>query len=76
LKHGHRSDYLDNHYPPLNLLIAHFKYTELSKIIEDDEETRRWWRLADRTHKSCDMSRKEIPWWTDVEEVFRFEGGS
>jgi hypothetical protein len=66
-------DYSINHYPPLNLLIANFKYTGSDfekdmKAIGDDEETQRWWRLTDSMQESfndgASGSGKEIPWWT------------
>ncbi|KIK37008.1 hypothetical protein CY34DRAFT_810786 [Suillus luteus UH-Slu-Lm8-n1] len=85
LERYHIVDYSINHYPPLNLLIANFKYTGSDfekdmKAIGDDEEMQRWWRLKDSMQESfndgASGSGKEIPWWTDVEEVFRFEGGS
>ncbi|KAG1856682.1 hypothetical protein DFJ58DRAFT_913638 [Suillus subalutaceus] len=43
---------IKNHYPPLNLLIANFKYTgsdfeKNMKAIGDEEETQRWWKLTD-----------------------------
>ncbi|KAI5987530.1 hypothetical protein EDD15DRAFT_2532035 [Pisolithus albus] len=81
----HVSDYSINHYPPLQLLIATFKYTGDDyetdmKAVGEDEETRNWWEITDRMQESFNDgaigSGKEIPWWTDVDEVFRFEGGS
>ncbi|KAF9234483.1 hypothetical protein BU15DRAFT_89960 [Melanogaster broomeanus] len=78
-------DYSINHYPPLQLLIATFKYTgddyeRDMKAVGEDEETQRWWKLTDAMQESFNEgamgSGMEIPWWTDVEEVFRFEGGS
>ncbi|KAI6037000.1 hypothetical protein BKA83DRAFT_4170602 [Pisolithus microcarpus] len=81
----HISDYSISHYPPLQLLIATFKYTgddyeKDMKTIGEDEETRKWWEITDRMQESFNDgatgSGKEIPWWTDVDEVFRFEGGS
>lgn len=85
IRRYHIVDYSINHYPQLNLLIANFKYTGSDfekdmKAIGDDEETQRWWRLTDSMQESFNDgapgSGKDIPWWTDVEEVFRFEGGS
>ncbi|KIM57096.1 hypothetical protein SCLCIDRAFT_131372 [Scleroderma citrinum Foug A] len=79
------SDYSINHYPPLQLLIATFKYTgddfEMDmEAMKEDEETQRWWKVTDEMQESFNEgatgSGKEIPWWTDVEEVFRFEGGT
>ncbi|KAH7928185.1 rhamnose mutarotase [Leucogyrophana mollusca] len=79
----HITDYSINHYPPLQLLIATFKYTGNDferdmKAIGEDEETQRWWKLTDGMQESfnegAEGSGKEIPWWKDVEEVFRFEG--
>ena len=66
-------DYSINHYPPLNLLIANFKYVGSDfekdmKAIGDDEETQRWWRLTDRMQESFNDgatgSGKAVPWWT------------
>ncbi|KAG2360444.1 rhamnose mutarotase [Suillus spraguei] len=63
----HIVDYSINHYP------------QRYEAIGDDKETQRWWRLTDSMQESfndgASGSGKEIPWWTDVEEVFRFEGG-
>ncbi|KAL4065216.1 rhamnose mutarotase [Scleroderma citrinum] len=81
----HISDYSINHYPPLQLLIATFKYNgddfeRDMKAIGEDEETQKWWEVTDKMQESFNEgatgSGKEIPWWTDVEEVFRFEGGT
>lgn len=69
----HISDYSISHYPPLQLLIATFKYTgddyeKDMKAIGEDEETRKWWEITDRMQESFNDgatgSGKEIPWWT------------
>jgi L-rhamnose mutarotase len=73
LRRYHIVDYSINHYPPLNLLIANFKYVGSDfekdmKAIGEDEETQRWWRLTDRMQESLNDgatgSGKAIPWWT------------
>ncbi|KAI0345058.1 rhamnose mutarotase [Trametopsis cervina] len=77
------ADYSINYYKPLQLLIATFKYTgsDLEKDMADiaaDPETQRWWELTDRMQESFQEgatgSGGSVPWWTDVPEVFRFEG--
>ncbi|EGN96290.1 hypothetical protein SERLA73DRAFT_185964 [Serpula lacrymans var. lacrymans S7.3] len=83
LARHHIVDYSINHYPPLQLLIATFKYTgndyekDMAEVGED-EETQRWWKLTDGMQESfndgAEGSGKEIPWWAEVEEVFRFDG--
>ncbi|KAI6124012.1 hypothetical protein EDD16DRAFT_1563930 [Pisolithus croceorrhizus] len=69
----HISDYSISHYPPLQLLIATFKYTgddyeKDMEAIREDEETRKWWEITDRMQESFNDgatgSGKEIPWWT------------
>ncbi|KAI0792748.1 rhamnose mutarotase [Abortiporus biennis] len=81
----HIVDYSIHYYPPLQLLIATFKYTGSDyeadmKGIAEDEETRRWWKLTDGMQESfvggATESGGEIPWWQELEEVFRFEGAS
>ncbi|KAH7914075.1 rhamnose mutarotase [Hygrophoropsis aurantiaca] len=80
LRRHNITDYSINHYPPLQLLIATFKYTGNDydadmKAIGDDPETQRWWKLTDGMQESFNEgavgSGKDIPWWTEVEEVFR-----
>ncbi|OSX64874.1 hypothetical protein POSPLADRAFT_1166961 [Postia placenta MAD-698-R-SB12] len=83
LARHHIADYLIHYYPPLHLLIAHFKYTGDDfdadmKMMAEDEETRRWWAITDKMQESfvegAEGSGGELPWWLDLEEVFRFEG--
>ncbi|KAH7890040.1 hypothetical protein F5I97DRAFT_1849786 [Phlebopus sp. FC_14] len=83
LARHHIIDYSINHYPPLQLLIATFKYTgddyeKDMKALGEDEETQRWWKVTDGMQESFNEdatgSGKDVPWWTDVAEVFRFEG--
>jgi len=83
LEQAHIIDYSIHHYPPLQLLIAHFKYTgddfegDMKKVAKDPE-TQRWWELTDGMQESfvehASGSGKDIPWWQELEEVFRFEG--
>ncbi|KAI6123226.1 hypothetical protein EDD16DRAFT_1567727, partial [Pisolithus croceorrhizus] len=69
----HITDYSISHYPPLQLLIATFKYTgddfeRDMEAIGEDEETRKWWEITDRMQESFNDgaygSGKEISWWT------------
>ncbi|KAF5349504.1 hypothetical protein D9756_009005 [Leucocoprinus leucothites] len=72
LKRAHITDYSINHYPPLQLLIATFKYTgndyaaDMAKVAEDPE-TQKWWALTDGMQESfvdgATGSGKDIPWW-------------
>jgi len=81
-RHG-IADYSIHYYPPMHLLIANFKYTgndfetDMQKMGED-EETRRWWALTDKMQESfvdgAEGSGGKLPWWLDLEEVFRFDG--
>ncbi|KAF8914764.1 rhamnose mutarotase [Mucidula mucida] len=83
LERAHIVDYSINYYPPLDLLIATMKYTgtdyegDMAKVAEDPE-TQRWWKMTDGMQESfvdgATGSGGEIPWWANVEEVFRFEG--
>ncbi|KIJ63276.1 hypothetical protein HYDPIDRAFT_113245, partial [Hydnomerulius pinastri MD-312] len=84
LRKHHVEDYSINHYPPLQLLIATFKYTGDNyeadmKAIGEDKKTQEWWTVTDPMQESFNEgatgSGRDIPWWTEVEEVFRFEGG-
>ncbi|KAF5379919.1 hypothetical protein D9757_007235 [Collybiopsis confluens] len=85
LERAHIVDYSINHYPPLQLLIATMKYVgddydaDMKKVAEDPE-TQKWWAATDGMQESfatgATGSGKDIPWWTEVEEVFRFEGTS
>ncbi|EPQ58662.1 rhamnose mutarotase [Gloeophyllum trabeum ATCC 11539] len=83
LQRHHIADYSIYHYPPLNLLVATFKYTgeDYAKDmagIAADPETQRWWKVTDGMQESFNEgatgSAGEVPWWTELEEVFRFEG--
>ncbi|KAI0320327.1 rhamnose mutarotase [Amylostereum chailletii] len=80
---AHIVDYSIFHYPPLNLLIATFKYVgdDWEKDAAEnakDEDTRKWWAMTDGMQESfvegATGSGGEVPWWQAVEEVFRFEG--
>lgn len=72
LKRAHITDYSIHHYPPLQLLIATFKYTgdnydaDMRKVAEDPE-TQRWWQLTDGMQESfvdgATGSGKAVPWW-------------
>ncbi|KAL0947599.1 hypothetical protein HGRIS_013688 [Hohenbuehelia grisea] len=85
LERHHVVDYSIHYYPPLQLLIANFKYTgsnyeeDMTKIGEDPE-TQKWWEVTDGMQESfvegATGSGKEVPWWTELEEVFRFEGNA
>lgn len=83
LQRHHIADYSIHHYPPLNLLVATFKYTgeDYAKDmagIAADPETQRWWKVTDGMQESFNEGARgsagEVPWWTELEEVFRFEG--
>ncbi|TCD70611.1 hypothetical protein EIP91_002641 [Steccherinum ochraceum] len=83
LKRHHIVDYSIHYYPPLQLLIAHFKYNGSDfdadmKGIAADPETQRWWTVTDGMQESFEVgatgSAGEVPWWTSLEEVFRLEG--
>lgn len=85
LERHHIADYSIHYYPPLQLLIANFKYTGSDfeadmKGISEDPETQRWWEVTDGMQESFQTgatgSGRDIPWWTELEEVFRFEGSS
>ncbi|EIW85539.1 rhamnose mutarotase [Coniophora puteana RWD-64-598 SS2] len=77
------ADYSIHYFPPLHLLIATFKYTGTGydkdmKAIGEDPITQEWWKVTDMMQESFNDgatgSGKDIPWWTEVEEVFRMEG--
>ncbi|KAJ3930867.1 MAG: rhamnose mutarotase [Lentinula lateritia] len=85
LERAHIVDYSINHYPPLQLLIATMKYTGVDyeadmKLVAEDPETQKWWAVTDGMQESfvegAQGSGTDMPWWTEVEEVFRFEGKS
>ncbi|KAF5318163.1 hypothetical protein D9619_012236 [Psilocybe cf. subviscida] len=80
---AHIVDYSIHYYEPLQLLVAHFKYVGDDyaadmKTISEDAETQRWWKLTDGMQESFNVgaegSGKDVPWWTDLPEVFRFDG--
>lgn len=72
LERAHVVDYSINYYPPLDLLIATFKYTgsdyegDMAKVAEDPE-TQRWWKMTDGMQESlvpgATGSGGDIPWW-------------
>jgi L-rhamnose mutarotase len=82
LRRAHITDYSIYHYPPLQLLIATFKYTgqdyaaDMAKVAEDPE-TQKWWELTDGMQESfvdgATGSGNEIPWWqVNVFSSYRF----
>ncbi|KAF8162772.1 rhamnose mutarotase [Crassisporium funariophilum] len=83
IERAHMIDYSIHHFPPLQLLIATFKYTgddfdaDMKKVAEDPE-TQRWWKLTDGMQESfvegAEGSGRDVPWWITVPEVFRFDG--
>ncbi|KAF5368596.1 hypothetical protein D9758_002178 [Tetrapyrgos nigripes] len=83
LERAHIVDYSIHYYRPIQLLIATMKYTgtdyeaDMKKVAEDPE-TQKWWAVTDGMQESfvegAQGSGKEVPWWTELEEVFRFEG--
>ncbi|ETW85349.1 hypothetical protein HETIRDRAFT_448476 [Heterobasidion irregulare TC 32-1] len=83
IERAHIVDYSIHYYSPLHLLIANFKYVgndyeKDMKSVADDPDTQRWWKLTDGMQESfiegATGSGKDIPWWQELEEVFRFEG--
>lgn len=73
LERAHITDYSIHHCPPLQLLIATFKYTGSDyegdmKKVSEDSETQRWWTVTDGMQESfvdgAEGSGKDIPWWT------------
>ncbi|KAK1217502.1 hypothetical protein PQX77_019853 [Marasmius sp. AFHP31] len=83
LERAHIVDYSIHYYRPLQLLIANMKYTgtdyeaDMKKVAEDPE-TQKWWKVTDGMQESfeegAEGSGKETPWWTELDEVFRYEG--
>ncbi|TFK58563.1 rhamnose mutarotase [Pluteus cervinus] len=83
LERAHIVDYSIHYHQPLRLLVAHFKYigddyeADMRKMGEDPE-TRRWWDITDGMQESfvegAQGSGSSVPWWKDLEEVFRFDG--
>ncbi|KAJ6531247.1 rhamnose mutarotase [Mycena capillaripes] len=83
LERAHVTDYSIHYYAPLQLLIANFKYTGSDyeadmKKVGEDPETQRWWKVTDVMQETlvdgAEGSGKDIPWWAEAEEVFRFDG--
>ena len=72
LRKAHVTDYSIHHYPPLQLLIATFKYTgsdyaaDMAKVAEDPG-TQKWWAVTDGMQESfvegATGSGADIPWW-------------
>lgn len=82
LTRHHITDYSIHHYPPLQLLVATFKYTgdDYDKdmaAIAADQETQRWWKLTDGMQESFNEgatgSGGDVPWWA---VSGRYEGWS
>jgi len=71
-----------HYYPSLDLLTATFKYTgdyeKDMQGIAEDKGTQRWWKVTDGMQESLDEGAKgsggEVPWWTELEEIVRFQG--
>ena len=72
LERHHIVDYSIHYYPPLQLLIANFKYTGSDydadmRGIAADPETQRWWKVTDHMQESlvdgATGSGGAIPWW-------------
>jgi len=83
LGRAHIVDYSIHHHAPLQLLIANFKYTGEDyeadmKQMAEDPETQRWWVLTGGMQESFNEgatgSGNDVPWWTTLPEIFRFEG--
>ncbi|KAL8292801.1 hypothetical protein RQP46_001413 [Phenoliferia psychrophenolica] len=83
LDRAHFTDYSIHHDPIHNLLIATFKYVGVDwdgdmEAVAADAETRRWWALTDSMQMSlvegATKSGGPVPWWLNLQEVFRFEG--
>ncbi|TBU24826.1 rhamnose mutarotase [Dichomitus squalens] len=83
LERHHIVDYSIHYYPPLQLLVANFKYVGTDYDadmggIAQDRDTRVWWKVTDRMQESfvpgATGSEGPVPWWQELEEVFRFEG--
>ena len=73
LERQHIIDYSIHYYPPLQLLIANFKYngTDYDKDMQgiaEDPETQRWWKVTDGMQASFNEgatgSGQKVPWWT------------
>ena len=72
LERHHIIDYSIHYYPPLQLLIANFKYVGEDydadmRGIGEDPETQRWWKVTDGMQESfvegATGSGGTIPWW-------------
>ncbi|TRM59812.1 rhamnose mutarotase [Schizophyllum amplum] len=84
LERAHVVDYSIYYHAPMKLLIATMKYTGddyegiWRRWVAADPETQRWWKVTDGMQESLNEgatgSGKDVPWWTEVPEVFRFEG--
>ena len=73
------ADYSIHYYPPLQLLIANFKYVGEDydadmRGIAADPETQRWWAVTDGMQESfvegATGSGGAVPWW-QVRAMFR-----
>ena len=72
LERHHIVDYSIHYYPPLQLLVANFKYvgadyaTDMAGIAADPE-TQRWWAVTDGMQQSfaegATGSAGPVPWW-------------
>jgi L-rhamnose mutarotase len=76
------TNYTIHHYPPLQLLIAHFvyigsEYDADMAAMAADPETQRWWKVTDAMQESFEPgatgSGKDVPWWT-VSELLGMQG--
>lgn len=76
------SIYLWSSSPELHVLIATMKYDgeDYEKdmaAIAADPETQRWWKMTDPMQESFNVgatgSGQAVPWWTELQEVFRFD---
>ncbi|OBZ75409.1 hypothetical protein A0H81_04903 [Grifola frondosa] len=83
LARHHIADFSIHYYAPMRLLIANFKYTGADydadmRGMAEDGWTQLWWKLTDGMQESmvegATGSGGEAPWWTTLEEVFRFDG--
>ncbi|KAM0752001.1 rhamnose mutarotase [Meredithblackwellia eburnea MCA 4105] len=85
LEKSHIEDYSIHFDPIHSLLIANFKYTGTNweadmAAVSADSETRRWWKLTDSMQQSLvpgatGSADSPAPWWLNLQEMFRFEGG-
>lgn len=72
LERYHIVDYSIHYYPPLQLLVANFKYVGSDydadmRGIGEDPETQVWWKVTDRMQESfvpgATGSGGPVPWW-------------